>query len=50
MAEFLVHRRVPIECFSEIVVRRDTMKKQVDVLLAPSSIHLPILVKPSWYF
>lgn len=50
MAEFLAHRRVPIECFSEIVVRRDTMKKQVDALLAPPGVDLPVLVKPSWYF
>lgn len=50
MAEFLVHQRVPVECLNAIVVRRDTMKKQVERLLASSSVDLPVFIKPSWYF
>lgn len=50
MAEFLVHERFPIECLSEVVVRRDTMKKQVNRALAACSIHLPVQVRPDWYF
>lgn len=50
MAEFLVHNRVPIDCFSAIVVRHDTLKEQVDGLLASTSIDLPVFVKPTWYF
>lgn len=50
MAEFLVHQRVPIQCLSAIVVRSGTMKEQVEGLLAPSSVDLPVVVKPAWYF
>jgi hypothetical protein len=50
MAEFLVHHRVQLECLSAIVVRHDTMKEQVEGLLASSRVELPVLAKPSWYF
>lgn len=49
-AEFLVHQRFPLECLSEVVVRRDTMKKQVNALLAAHRVALPVLVRPGWYF
>jgi hypothetical protein len=50
MAEFLVHQRVPLVCLSEVVVRRDTMKTQVENLLASSRADLPVSAKPGWYF
>jgi hypothetical protein len=50
MAEFLVHHRVPIECFTAIVVRRDTLKEQVEGLLASSGVDIPVFADPSWYF
>ena len=50
MAEFLVHDHVPIHCISEVVARHDTIKKQVEGLLASSSIDLPVSAKSSWYF
>lgn len=50
MAEFLVHQRVRIECLSGIVVRRDTMKTQVNKLLAASGVTRPVSAQPSWYF
>lgn len=50
MAEFLVHHRVPIQCLSAIVVRRDTMKEQVEGLLTASGVDLPVVVKSTWYF
>jgi hypothetical protein len=50
MAEFLVHQRVPLGRLSGIVVRRDTMKAQVNKLLASNSIYLPVRTQPSWYF
>jgi hypothetical protein len=50
MAEFLMHQRVPIGSLSGIVVRRDMMKKQVEVLLSSSGTDLPVATKASWYF
>jgi hypothetical protein len=50
MAEFLVHQRVPIECLGEVVVRHDTIKMQVNGLLAACNVNLPVLTQPSWYF
>ena len=50
MAEFLVHHRVPIQCLSAIVVRRDRMKEQVEGLLASSGVDLPVVAEPTWYF
>jgi hypothetical protein len=50
MAEFLVHQRVPVDCLGEIVVRRATMKEQVEGLLASYGVDLPVSVKPGWYF
>jgi hypothetical protein len=50
MAEFLVYQQVPITCLIGIAVRHDTMKKQVDGLLAAQGVDLPVLVRPSWYF
>jgi hypothetical protein len=50
MAEFLVHQRIPIEAFSEIVVRHVTLKKQVEGLLASYGVDLPVSIKPGWYF
>jgi hypothetical protein len=50
MAEFLVHRQVPIECLTAVVVRSDTMKNQVEGLLASCGCDLAVYVKPGWYF
>jgi hypothetical protein len=33
-----------------LAVRHDTLKKQVDGLLAARGVDLPVLVRPSWYF
>jgi hypothetical protein len=50
MAEFLVHRRVPVACIAQIVVRHETMKRQVDAILAAHGSEIPVLVRPWWYF
>ena len=50
MAEFLVHQRLPVSCLAEITVRHDTMKQQVNQLLAAHRIDLPVRVRPDWYF
>lgn len=50
MAEFLVHGRVPIACVSGIVVRRETMREQVERTLAASRALVPVWVRPWWYF
>ncbi len=50
MAEFLVHRQVPVSCLSGIVVHRDMMKKRVEELLASSGTELPVVAEASWYF
>lgn len=49
MAEFLVHQRLPVRCLDAITVRRDTMKQQVNALLAAGGVDLPVLVRPGWY-
>jgi hypothetical protein len=41
MAEFLVHERVPVTCISEIVVRHETMKRQVNQILAAHGAEIP---------
>jgi hypothetical protein len=50
MAEFLVHRRVPVACIAQIVVRHETMKRQVDAILTAHGSEIPVLVRPWWYF
>lgn len=50
MAEFLVHQRVPVACISLIVVRRETIKGQVDAILAAHGSDIPVAVRPWWYF
>jgi hypothetical protein len=50
MAEFLVHRRLPISCLAAITVRRDTIRQQVNVVLAAHGVALPVMVRPDWYF
>jgi hypothetical protein len=50
MAEFLVHQRVPVACVSQIVVRRETMKRQVEAILAAHNSSIPVAVRPWWYF
>jgi ssDNA thymidine ADP-ribosyltransferase, DarT len=50
MAEFLVHQRVPIACISQIVVRHETMKRQVETILAAHDSSVPVAVRPWWYF
>jgi hypothetical protein len=50
MAEFLVHKRVPVTCISEIVVRRETIKSQVNQILAAHGAEIPVRVRPGWYY
>lgn len=50
MAEFLVHGRVPVACITEIAVRHETMKQQVDQILADHCVAIPICTRPQWYF
>lgn len=50
MAEFLVHRRFPVECLSEVAVRSGTMKKLVNRLLTDQGIDVPVKVRADWYF
>ena len=50
MAEFLVHQRLPVGCLSEVTVRHDTIKQQVNELLRAYSVDLPVRVRSGWYF
>lgn len=50
MAEFLVHHRVPVACIDLIVVRRETMKREVVAILGAYSSDIPVEVRPWWYF
>jgi hypothetical protein len=50
MAEFLVHKRVPIACLAEITVRSKIIEQKVESILAACSVGLPVRVRPSWYY
>jgi hypothetical protein len=50
MAEFLVHQRVPVDCISLIVVRHETIRRQVEAVLAAHGPGIPVVVRPWWYF
>jgi ssDNA thymidine ADP-ribosyltransferase, DarT len=50
MAEFLAYQRVPIDCFSEIVVRRDMMRRRVEGLLESTGLGLTVTTRVNWYF
>jgi hypothetical protein len=50
MAEFLVHKRVPVGCISLIVVRHETMRRRVEVILAAHGSGIQVVVRPWWYF
>lgn len=50
MAEFLVHQRVPVDCINLIVVRHETMRGQVEAVLATHGPDVPVVARPWWYF
>ena len=50
MAEFLVYERLPVGSVTEIVVRTQGMRRQVEAALATREVTLPVHVRPSWYF
>ena len=50
MAELLVHQRLPVGCVSLIVVRHETIKTQVEAILAAHGTAIPVTVRPWWYF
>ena len=50
MAEFLVYERLPVSSVTEVVVRTQGMKEQMEAILAPSGVTLPARVRASWYF
>ena len=50
-AEFLVHRRVPVELIREIGVIDQHKKAETEALLAESGLPIPlVVVKRSWYY
>lgn len=49
-AEFLVRDAVPLEQFVRIGVMDGNRANQVSTVLAASGVHLPVEVKPDWYF
>jgi hypothetical protein len=50
MAECLVHQVVPWEAFTEVRVRTDARRLEVEALLGPGIAPGRILVTPHWYF
>jgi hypothetical protein len=50
MAEFLVHKQVPISCLTEITVRSAIIEQKVEVILGAHSVSLPVRVLPDWYY
>ena len=49
-AEFLVRDAVPLERFVRIGVMDANRANQVSSILAAGGVHLPVEVKPDWYF
>ncbi len=50
MAECLVHQVVPWEAFTQVRVRSDARRLEVEALLGPGIAPGPVLVAPDWYF
>ncbi len=50
MAECLVRQVVPWEAFTEVRVRSDARRLEVEDLLGPGITPGPVLVTPDWYF
>ncbi len=50
MAECLVHQVAPWEAFTEVRVRSDARRLEVEALLGPGIAPGPVLVTPDWYF
>src|SRR3712207_8420104 len=49
MAEFLVHRAVPIELVTEVAVMNAVMRERVDALVAGAGWDVPVRIRPGWY-
>lgn len=50
MAECLVHSVVPWDAFTEVRVRTQSRKAEVEALLGPGVTPGPVVVTPDWYF
>jgi ssDNA thymidine ADP-ribosyltransferase, DarT len=50
MAEFLVYKFVPIDCFIGIGVYNDIYKGKVEELLDEYSLNIPVKLKTNWYY
>lgn len=50
MAEFLVHKQVPIMCLAEIAVRSKIIEQRVESILTTHNVNLPVRVRPGWYY
>jgi hypothetical protein len=50
MAEFLVHRAVPLGLFTAIAVYDDRVAAHVAALLGAASVGLAVAIRRDWYF
>jgi len=50
MGECLVHEIVPWEAITEVHVRTNARKAEVEALLGPGITPGPVLVTPDWYY
>lgn len=50
MAEFLVHRQVPITCLTGIAVRSVIIEQKVEAVLRAYGVVLPVRVLPDWFY
>ncbi|MEP7457514.1 DarT ssDNA thymidine ADP-ribosyltransferase family protein [Phyllobacterium sp. SB3] len=50
MAEFLVRDAIPLTMFDCIIVKNDWIKSEVERMMAPTEISLPVYVKSGCYF
>lgn len=50
MAEFLVHKQVPISCLTEVAVRSSIIEQMVESILAAHHVGMPVRVRPGWYY
>ena len=50
MAEFLVHRSLPLRCIAGLAVHDRGVESQVAGLLEAAGTSLPLAIRPAWYF
>ena len=50
MAEFLVHRAMPLDLITEIAVYDESVAEYVTGLLQKAGLSIPLAIRRDWYF